>query len=441
MPQRKSEKKRPSESTRHRRRREDERAARQVDERLQLESGRVPDEIIEIAAHDLARSEARSQVLARAKKGRTERFYSDLIYTLSNLRYPEHEARLVWVNLLAHKTEMSDRLGRNVGIRVAALDFFKNVVGRLEGVQIVGSAEFVQTARLAVTDGLTGLFNHRYFQERLRRDLAEAHDRGVPLSLVMIDIDHFKQYNDANGHIAGDVALREVAAVLRRAVKKRDLVARYGGEEFAIVLWGVSKGEAARVAERVRRRVQAVEFPNERVLPQGQLTISCGVAEFPADAAGRAELVGCADQALYSAKKQGRNRVSASASERRRCARVAVEMSLTWRPVDEPGAAAREGRVRDLGPGGLAFATASPPNEGAVLRLSFGPEPGALAVALMGRVIWRSDHAEDAAEVGVRFVGVDGRTRGRIETLLHGPEGAGGTGGAEGCASPKGKTT
>jgi diguanylate cyclase (GGDEF)-like protein len=304
-------KKRKTGTDLERRRLLDAEAAAEVTEILREERGEVADELIEIAARDSERTPEKQELLDR-ERAKRDSFYSDLLYSLCNIRYAEHEARLLWVNLLAHKTEMSERLGRNVGIRVAALDYFKNIVGLLDEVRIVGGADFIETSLLAVTDGLTGLFNHRYFQDRLERTIVRAAETSGAVSLLMIDIDYFKQYNDLNGHIAGDVALREMASILRRSVKRDDVVARYGGEEFAVVMASTGKEAAGSVAERLRSEVERTDFPNEQVLPGGQLTISLGLAAYPADASDRAGLIEKADAALYAAKHGGRNRVCAS---------------------------------------------------------------------------------------------------------------------------------
>lgn len=206
-----------------------------ISEEFLKDTGHIEQEVIEIAARDIERSTQHEMRLAQEKSVKRESFYSDLIFTLTNLRYDEAEARVLWVNLLTHKLDMSDRLGRNVGIRVAGLDYFKNIIGALDEVKIVDASSYIETAQLAVTDGLTGIFNHRYFQDRLQRDIARAKEEDSKVSLLMIDIDYFKQYNDINGHIAGDVALKEVAICLRRNLKKGDMVARYGGEEFAVI--------------------------------------------------------------------------------------------------------------------------------------------------------------------------------------------------------------
>jgi GGDEF domain-containing protein len=185
--------------------------AEQVERILSGERGVLTGEIVDIAARDLELSKEREERLARERERKRETFYSDLLYTITGLHYSEQDARITWMNLLTHKWEMSERMGRNVGISVAALDYFMNVVGSLDQVRIIDSSRYIETERLAATDGLTGLFNHRYLQEKLRNELRRAEEAGQPLSLLMIDIDHFKHYNDNLGHVAGDVARRSSA--------------------------------------------------------------------------------------------------------------------------------------------------------------------------------------------------------------------------------------
>ena len=162
-------------------------------------------------------------------------------------------------------------------------------------------------AQLAVTDGLTGLYNHRHFHERLALEVERSVRNGLPLSLLMIDVDHFKHYNDHHGHPSGDELLRQLARLMGDGRRANDFVARYGGEEFAIVLVDTSKLTAAQVAERLRERVAAFPFEHGSAQPGGLVSISVGVASFPDDAAGSESLVRSADAALYEAKHGGRN--------------------------------------------------------------------------------------------------------------------------------------
>jgi diguanylate cyclase (GGDEF)-like protein len=171
---------------------------------------------------------------------------------------------------------------------------------------------FEQTERLATTDGLTGLTNHRTFQVRLDEQLALSQRYGKRLSLLLCDIDHFKSVNDTYGHPVGDVVLKGVAKTLAKEARNTDVVARYGGEEFAIVMPETDTAGALVIAERIRERVGKLSFETG----QGPLriTMSLGVATFPDDAQVKAALVERADGCLYHAKRHGRNQsVAASA--------------------------------------------------------------------------------------------------------------------------------
>ncbi|MHB8418504.1 MAG: GGDEF domain-containing protein [Myxococcales bacterium] len=178
---------------------------------------------------------------------------------------------------------------------------------------IMNARLFQETVELSLTDPLTGTANRRHLFDRLELEVTRAQRFGNDLSLVMIDIDHFKLYNDRNGHPAGDEVLKGVAAALERTVRKVDTVARYGGEEFSVILPQIRREEALAVAEKLRRSVEAADFPNAAVLPGGRVTISVGLAHFPSDAQDQTQLLARADAALYAAKNGGRNRVYAYA--------------------------------------------------------------------------------------------------------------------------------
>jgi diguanylate cyclase (GGDEF)-like protein len=163
--------------------------------------------------------------------------------------------------------------------------------------------------RLAIVDALTGLHNHRYFLEYLEREAIRSarHDR--PLALILLDIDHFKAVNDTLGHLAGDLALKELARRLRLEVRRDELLARYGGEEFAVVLSESSLEQAAEIAERFRRAAEELTLSYEG--KPFSLTISLGVAWSPGGKALEPQqLIRRADKRLYRAKRDGRNRVA-----------------------------------------------------------------------------------------------------------------------------------
>ena len=163
--------------------------------------------------------------------------------------------------------------------------------------------------RLTTIDGLTQIFNKRYFLDTIEKELARAHRYRRSLSLVMFDIDHFKKINDGYGHLAGDYVLKHLAQTVRSKIRREDCFARYGGEEFAIVVRGGEGDQIAALAERVRAAVEAHPFladGGKRV----PVTISAGIARAPAPGlASAADLVARADEAMYTAKREGRNRV------------------------------------------------------------------------------------------------------------------------------------
>ncbi|CAG0929397.1 Phytochrome-like protein cph2 [Rhodocyclaceae bacterium] len=168
-------------------------------------------------------------------------------------------------------------------------------------------ADFLE--QLSITDHLTGLYNRRFLKRRMEEELARSIRQNLALTVILIDLDNFKIYNDLCGHLAGDRALKKTARILTESARQMDVVTRYGGEEFCIILPGTSKKESIFVAERIRREIEAEEFPHEENLPQGRLTASIGVASYPEDGTTEAVLLKAADVALYRAKSEGRNRV------------------------------------------------------------------------------------------------------------------------------------
>lgn len=165
---------------------------------------------------------------------------------------------------------------------------------------------------LSNVDGLTSVLNRRNFEENLSREWMLAIRESTPLSLILIDIDHFKDYNDTYGHLQGDDCLRQVAEVLKSAINQpTDFVARYGGEEFAILLPKTDGNGALLLAEKLRAQIEALQIPHEGSKVSHYVTISAGVAAITPEYGSLAkELISNTDQALYQAKKEGRNRVS-----------------------------------------------------------------------------------------------------------------------------------
>jgi diguanylate cyclase (GGDEF)-like protein/excisionase family DNA binding protein len=218
----------------------------------------------------------------------------------------------VWITGLA---PIRDASGDIVAVAVAdlpALSPSESQALRGDGPQTFASMLQSAAVRLsraeidAITDALTGLYNHRYLHERLSEELHRARDLQRPLSVLFCDLDHFKDYNDASGHSAGDAVLREVAHVIEQSVRNVDIAARYGGEEFVVLLVETGREAALVVAERIRERIRGAGFTANGV----PLTVSIGVAGYPDDADRREDLLNKADWAMYLAKRRGRDQLA-----------------------------------------------------------------------------------------------------------------------------------
>lgn len=177
------------------------------------------------------------------------------------------------------------------------------------GLAIENSKFYEHTKRKAETDSLTGLYNHGRFQKKLSDEFQRAKRYKANLSLLFLDIDYFKSYNDSFGHVAGDDLLRRLSGILLKNARKLDIVARYGGEEFAIILPQTKKEQALKLAQRIRKAVEKYNFENQEQLPNGKVTVSIGVVSYSNQIQSKEDLIKKVDLALYKAKSEGRNKV------------------------------------------------------------------------------------------------------------------------------------
>ncbi|MEE4310524.1 MAG: diguanylate cyclase [candidate division KSB1 bacterium] len=237
----------------------------------------------------------------------------------------DEKTRFIPVILVTALNEISDKIK---GIEAGADDFISKPFNKLELLARVKSLlrikhlhdklerkikelEITQKKlyQLAITDGLTGLYNYRFFNEQLAHEILRAKRHDLKVSVVMLDIDFFKNFNDTHGHPAGDQVLKTIGRLLNENIRKIDFAARYGGEEFALILIETNKNAAAFVSNKLKDLVENYPFFNKESQPNGKLTISMGVATYPDDSEEPQKLVDLADSRLYKAKEMGRNRV------------------------------------------------------------------------------------------------------------------------------------
>ncbi|HEY9900364.1 MAG TPA: diguanylate cyclase [Pantanalinema sp.] len=233
------------------------------------------------------------------------------------------------------------------------------IIASYAAIAIQNAQLYQTTQQLAITDGLTAVYNRRYFQRQLDNEFRRAPRFGYPIALILLDVDHFKQFNDTHGHLLGDQVLRSMAQILKESVRETDVVARYGGEEFAVILPETTRDHALEVAERIRKNVAHHTFWGRGQTPV-QVTVSIGVASRLAAETSAEAMIELSDQALYEAKRTGRDRICVAGS-----AEDGVFHLAPPRP-DEQGAAKRRatGRARiplDAEAWGATFALALPP--------------------------------------------------------------------------------
>ena len=214
----------------------------------------------------------------------------------------EHDSIIGILNL--------DRKGEGSFLQ-SEIEFFQLMATHAAGV-IDKSILFHNTQELAYNDALTGIFNRRYFDQRFSREVLRARRYSRSLSVLMIDIDYFKKYNDTYGHLMGDRVLQKVAQVLEDKLRRADILCRYGGEEFVVMLPEIDMENARIVAEKLRKTIMANTQLDDSQMPNKHVTISVGVASLPESGNEEEILLGMADKAMYKAKETGRNKVCLS---------------------------------------------------------------------------------------------------------------------------------
>jgi len=266
----------------------------------------------------------------------------------------------------------------------------------------------------AYRDMLTGLYNYRLFREHLSREIFRADRYSKPLSLVMIDVDHFKVYNDTAGHEAGNRMIQEIAKLITGSLRKTDFAARYGGDEFVLILPATPKTSAQIIAERARRIIEEHELVADGAAPESQLTVSMGVATLPADAADPSELVRKADRALYLAKAAGKNQVVLYGQSRRSFGRISIAVPGSFRVMAD---VAHPFNTVNVSEAGLAFRTERDLSVGTVIEFTIQTDPDR-EVSGTGRVVHVEAETDGLNRVAVTIIDAGNADRARLVRLV-----------------------
>jgi diguanylate cyclase (GGDEF)-like protein len=281
-----------------------------------LESDGV--DLIDVLGQDshLASPDALLEIVQRLRHS-DDSLHVELLYHLTYRRFPTEEAEKIWSGIMAHKKAMQDALRRPVTFRVAALEYLESQTDYLRGVRLIARPEFESILSFVHVDEVSGIYSRRYFNDRLTEEVGRARRYASPLSLLLLDLDGFKQVNDSWGHVAGDHVLRQIGRLLKDTTRQTDVVCRFGGDEFALLLPETAIDSASVTAERIRQGVMSLPMPPTDGLgafgPSGngtapmRLTLSIGGACFPSSCEEAEELVALADQMCLAAKRDGKN--------------------------------------------------------------------------------------------------------------------------------------
>jgi len=316
--------------------------------------------------------------------------FGGAMHLLAGLELSDRIAEKLLADILAHRGALSGKLDRDPGLRVAAVDFLCNIEPRMTHPVIIEQSRLEETERSAVTDPLTGLYNRRFFRSTFDREVRRGRRYGVMLSLIMLDLDGFKQVNDEYGHLFGDLVLRRVAKLVRRAIRESDTASRYGGEEFAIILPETDRLGSYAVAERIRCRVESAFAQRPTGGRPVTMTVSGGIAAYPEDGIDLTEILLRADEALYRAKALGKNRISLHYSERRASVRYPARESARVELVSGAGSGPVPAIAINLSLGGALVTTSTRyrPSEKLVVHLSAGGrEGGGRSWMVQGKVV------------------------------------------------------
>lgn len=229
--------------------------------------------------------------------------YQETLRHLVGKSFNAETATRYWQEAIAHREQVLVSTRQNNALRPALLDYLHQVVREIDDPRIVEANDLEQIRKSSMQDGLTGLFNQTYFKTHLGKIVSQRLNQDeTTVGCVLFDIDHFKQYNDRCGHVAGDVALQQVAKAILAGVREGDVAARYGGEEFAIILTQVTAEQTFTITDRIRQSIEDLDIADQHLLDRKNLTISAGYALHESEGETGTELLKRADSELYKAK-------------------------------------------------------------------------------------------------------------------------------------------
>lgn len=344
-----------------------------------------------------------------------EERYTALFEALCDLSLSDDEAAAYLETVTLHQGRLSERLGRPVDLRVALLDLWSQDEAPVKAAKLIEVEHYLKSLRMAYLDGLTGLYNRRYLEEFLNREITRSERHDLSFSVLFVDIDNFKQINDSKGHVYGDGVLKKISEDLKESARREDLVARYGGEEFVVVMPQTDTDGACIFADRLLSSVRSRNGDHST-------TLSGGIATFPVHGTTAEELLDNADKGLYEAKLAGKDRIRVSQSDQRRDPRYRCSLDVLY---SFDGTSYNPGITRDVSRSGLGFVTNRSIEVGKNLSLLIRSRTQERTFLVETRIMWTEELPESietsSIRLGARYHGSEGSS---VEELLHEAYGA-----------------
>ncbi len=354
-----------------------------------------------IPEQDVQRSNFLQQIDLIGSGSNSDIFYASLLSLFVHSSFKEDDAKKHWENIFSHYDFFLNKVKYNAGLRVVIFDYFTNLNPIISSPIIVEIHVFKETEKMAMVDSLTGIFNRRYFDINLKKELKRARRYDKDFSLIMIDLDNFKNINDTHGHVFGDKVLRKFATLLTNMSREEDIICRYGGEEFMVILPETAGNGALVFGERIRAGLKSDKFFKEY-----SITVSGGISSYPHGWKTVEELVENVDKALYEAKFSGKDCFIINTVENRRRKRYKKTWQITYQLIDPTlGQDDKQGETltQDISIGGARIEISQKYELDAKLIITISL-PNRERVVTVGKIVWAKKLKDDLYIYGLRFI-------------------------------------
>ena len=345
--------------------------------------------------------------------------YSVILHVLTHLELDPERAEECWNRILIHRKSLSDSLGRDISLRTAMCDYFQSIDRSLKNPIVIEIHIFEATANSSKVDSLTGLYSRGFFDSALEREIARARRYKTDLSILFLDLDNFKEVNDAYGHLAGDMVLISVSRVIQEETRSEDTPARFGGEEIVLILPETGKVQALVSGERIRKKVEALTMTYDR--QPISITISGGLATYPIDANDPVKLMQCADNALYTAKRSGKNNIAFYSKDKRHSNRIDFTTEIKIRAINFDNLEDVTGVGKNLSITGIRFESVNPLEMGAKVQIHIPVAAKEPPVLVIGSVVRVEKIKDGQYDISVSFLDIEKTTMNKLNKLF--PEG------------------